>query len=104
MIVVNTEVLAKFVRKHRDAGTWLQRWLQTTESAEWMSLDDVRDDFPSADGVPLAKGLVIVTVFNVRGNTYRMTTLISYVKQIVSIQDVMTHAEYDKNKWKARYE
>jgi hypothetical protein len=48
------------------------------------------------------EGGSVVTVFNVKGNTYRLLTRIAYPQQIVFVLDLLTHAEYDKNAWKDR--
>lgn len=39
-------------------------------------------------------------VFNIGGNKYRLVTRILYPSQKVFILKVMTHKEYDENKWK----
>jgi mRNA interferase HigB len=39
-------------------------------------------------------------VFNIGGNKYRLVTRIRYPSQKVFILKVMTHSEYDKDKWK----
>nr|WP_232225275.1 type II toxin-antitoxin system HigB family toxin [Dactylococcopsis salina] len=36
------------------------------------------------------------TVFNIKGNRYRLIVGIDYKKQIIFIKYVLTHAEYDK--------
>ena len=99
MQLANVTAIHCFVRKHRDSARWLANWLDIAQSATWQSILDVRAQFPTADGVAL-KNRVIVTVFNVKGNEYRMLTVISYKEQRIVILDVMTHAEYDKQKWK----
>ena len=45
---------------------------------------------------PVASGAT-VTIFNIKGNTYRLITAIHYNTRIVFIRDYMTHAEYSKN-------
>lgn len=40
------------------------------------------------------------TVFNIKGNNYRLIVNINYIKQIIYIKYVLTHTEYDKNYWK----
>lgn len=55
---------------------------------------DVRKDFPHAD---LVGGL---TVFNIGGNDFRLVVDIWYAGQVVYVKSVMTHAEYDKGKWR----
>ena len=77
-------------------------WAVVVEEAEWQNILDVRLDYPSADGVKLESEIVI-TVFNVRGNEYRLLTHVDYVNQLVHALDLLTHAEYDKEQWKGRY-
>jgi mRNA interferase HigB len=40
------------------------------------------------------------TVFNIKGNTYRLIADINYIKQRIYIKYILTHAEYDKEQWK----
>jgi mRNA interferase HigB len=40
-------------------------------------------------------------VFNIGGNKYRLIARILFAKQRVYILKVMTHSEYDEDKWKA---
>lgn len=99
MQLANITAIERFARKHRDAAVWLANWVAVARDASWQSLHDVRKQFPSTDGVPLKSG-VVVTVFNVKGNEYRLLTIISYAAQRILVYDVLTHAEYDKEKWK----
>jgi mRNA interferase HigB len=62
----------------------------------------VSTDYPSADGVKLGSAIV-VTVFNVKGNEYRLLTHVNYDQQAVLVLELLTHAEYDKDLWKIRY-
>ncbi len=101
MRILNVTLLARFSRRHPAGRQWLDLWRQSAEAARWQSIRDVRIAYPSADGVKLRSGIV-VTVFNVKGNEYRLLTSISYRRQDVYVLDVLTHAEYDKDKWKGR--
>ena len=40
------------------------------------------------------------TVFNIKGNNYRLIVDIIYSTQRIYIKYIQTHAEYDKDKWK----
>jgi mRNA-degrading endonuclease HigB of HigAB toxin-antitoxin module len=40
------------------------------------------------------------TVFNIKGNRYRLITKINYKSHVIFIKSVCTHAEYDKEQWK----
>lgn len=44
-----------------------------------------------------------VVVFNIKGNHYRLIAAIHYNTKLVYILEVMTHVEYDKDKWKDKY-
>jgi mRNA interferase HigB len=102
MRLIGRDVLSNAARKHADARKWLEAWIATVEDAGWQSLDEVRDDYPSADGVKL-RSQVVVTVFNVKGNEYRLLTNIIYQAQVVLVLEVLTHSAYDKEQWKGRY-
>ena len=56
---------------------------------------DVRRMFPSADAVGE------FTVFNIKGNSYRLITEINYRTGRVFLRHVLTHAEYAKEGWKS---
>ncbi len=63
-------------------------------SVRWHSWADVKAAFGSASIVGNC------VVFNIGGNKYRLITRILYRSQKLFILKVMTHAEYDDNKWK----
>jgi len=56
-----------------------------------------RERFPTF-GEELA--LINCVVFDIKGNNYRLITIILYPVQHVYIRYVLTHAEYDKGNWK----
>lgn len=55
---------------------------------------EVRQTYPSADFVDP------YTVFNIKGNAYRLIVKIEYKWQIVFVKDLLNHADYDKGGWK----
>ena len=105
MVVLNLGALVAAEREHRDAAGAIHRWQNLTAAATWKNLLHVRRTFPNADGVnvPAAAGTtVIATVFNIRGNNYRLITAINYADATVAILFFLTHAEYDTNRWKGK--
>ena len=39
-------------------------------------------------------------VSNIAGNKYRLISVVDYEMEAVSVKHMLTHAEYDKGKWK----
>jgi mRNA interferase HigB len=99
MTIISAGRLDEFVRRYPDAETALAGWAQNTRDAAWRNLQQVRQTYRSADAVQVDSGRT-VTVFNVRGNNYRLLTAISYPAGVVNVLQFLTHAEYDKEKWK----
>jgi mRNA interferase HigB len=93
MRVISEKALRKFWKKHTDADVALRSWLKITEGAAWKNLIEVRKDFPHADPVDQ------YTVFNIKGNEYRLVTAIHYNRKRVYVREVFTHPEYDR--WSA---
>ncbi|MBO0722116.1 MAG: type II toxin-antitoxin system HigB family toxin [Blastocatellia bacterium] len=94
MIIANYEVIAKFAKKHARARSSLNTWYNITLKARWKNFDDLKMTFRSAD----VYGQCVI--FNIGGNNYRLIASINYQLEQVYVLNVLTHAEYDKNKWK----
>ena len=94
MQVISPKKLKEFWQRHPDAEEPLRRWLTITQHAAWQSLAETRQDFPHAD---LAGDC---TIFNVKGNSYRLITIIFYPRQKAYVRFVLTHPEYDKGHWR----
>jgi mRNA interferase HigB len=102
MRLLGRHLLIRAGRKNAPLRKWLATWAVNVEAADWRCLDDIRQDYPSADGVRLASEIV-VTIFNVKGNEYRLLSSIDYDVAVVQVLEIITHAEYDKELWKRRY-
>ncbi|NJN48237.1 MAG: type II toxin-antitoxin system HigB family toxin [Candidatus Competibacteraceae bacterium] len=96
MHVIAKPALVKFWTAHPDAKGALEAWHHTMESETFKDFNDLRATFASADYV---NGL---TVFNVGGNKYRLIASIHYNRRKVFIRAILTHAEYDRDKWKTK--
>lgn len=102
MLVVRTAVLEGFGRDYPDARSPIKRWLKTVQSADWRNFRDVRQLFgKNVDGVVTERG-TRVEVFDVHSGHYRLIAKIIYEKRQVVILEIMTHAEYDTDRWKKR--
>jgi mRNA interferase HigB len=92
--VISRRALRDFAKEHADSARPLDAWYRIAKASRWKSLIDVRDTWPSAETVGE------LTVFNVKGNTYRLIARINYQTGTLFIRAVLTHAEYDKENWK----
>lgn len=94
MHVISLKKLKEFWLQHSNAEKPLRLWYKQATKAAWQNLADTRGDFPHADLVG------VCTVFNIKGNSYRLITKIYYNSQLILIRFVGTRAEYDKGDWK----
>ena len=92
--IISRKKLLEAGNKHTILKEPLDVWFRIAKKALWRSLIDTRQDFPTADLVGK------LTVFNIKGNAYRLICEIYYERQVVLVRHVLTHAEYDKGDWK----
>jgi mRNA interferase HigB len=81
---------------HVDAKGSLRAWYThiNSKTVSWHSWGDVKAVYANASLIGSC------VVFNICGNKYRLATRILYVSQKVFVLKVMTHKEYDEDKWK----
>jgi mRNA interferase HigB len=92
--IVGNEKIAKFSRDHSTANNALAGWMTVVEGAAWKNPAELKRTFGNASFVGDQ------TVFNIGGNKFRLIALVRYRLQIVLVQYVLTHKEYDKGGWK----
>jgi mRNA interferase HigB len=94
MRIIAKSRLIALAAAHGDCVEQVAAWYAIASKATWHNLSEVRRTFAHADAVGEK------TVFNSKGNTYRLIVYIHYDTGIVYIKDILTHAEYDKGLWK----
>ncbi|BDA69244.1 hypothetical protein CAL7716_034100 [Calothrix sp. PCC 7716] len=72
----------------------IEEWYKSIRKVEWNNLEDVRQTYRDAEAVGN------FTVFNIKGNAYRLIVGIDYQDKTIYYKYFLTHAEYDKGKWK----
>ena len=97
MHVIKYKPIKKFYEKHPNDKNGLITWFKILEKSNYPNIHELRLTFPSAD--PVGK----YTIFNVGGNNSRVITVIHYNRGKVYIRDILTHSEYDKNKWRNKW-
>lgn len=94
MHVISRKALQLFWEKYTDSEDSLRLWYTRAKNAEWQSLQEIKQTYPSADLVGQ------LTVFNIKGNAYRLIVRIEYERNEIYIRHILTHEEYSKNHWK----
>ena len=79
MHVISRKALREFSAIHADAEISLDAWYRVAKSANWKNIIDVKEVRPDADFV---EGY---TVFNIKGNDYRLITEINYISQTIGL-------------------
>jgi len=94
MHVITRKRLLEFARKHPETESALEHWYRVMKRYNFANFVSLRSVFPSADQVGK------VTVFNIGGNKTRLIAAVHYNRRKVFIRHVLTHEEYNKDKWK----
>ncbi|MBI5527939.1 MAG: type II toxin-antitoxin system HigB family toxin [Deltaproteobacteria bacterium] len=94
MHVITRKRLREFAAGHGDAEEPLRVWYTVVSRTDFGSLAELKRVFGSADKVGR------YTVFDIGGNKYRLIVAIHYNRKKVYIRHVLTHAEYDRGRWK----
>lgn len=92
--MISRKRLRDFVRQHPDAEGPLAAWYRIMRQMNFATFSDLKRAFGSADKVGR------LTVFNIAGNRYRVIAAIHYNRRRVYVRHVLTHAEYDRGRWR----
>jgi mRNA interferase HigB len=80
--------------KYPDTQIVIDEWYKVVKSVSWQNLEEVKQIYRDTEAVGN------FTVFNIKGNKYRLIVDINYVNQTIYYKYFLTHAEYDKDSWK----
>ena len=94
MEIVRRDRLVEFAQKHPNTRSSLNRWYDLMQGRNFGSFAELRSLFPHVSRVGK------LTIFNIAGNNVRLIVSMRYDEERVYIRHVLTHAEYDKGKWK----
>jgi mRNA interferase HigB len=94
MHLISITNLREDAARYPDAEEPLKNWFKTVENADWPNLNALQQSFSDAESVGN------FTVFNIKGNHYRLIVGIDYQRQVIYYKYFLTHADYSKDKWK----
>ena len=96
MHIITRKRLLEFAGKHPNSSVPSDAWYRIVKNTEISNCSELRKIFPSAEKVGN------LTVFNVGGNKIRLIAAVHYNTQCLYIRHVLSHTEYDKEKWKTK--
>ena len=91
MRVIAKKILRDFWENHGNCEQQLKSWFLETQKADWENPNQIKEEYPSASILNDNR-----VVFNIKGNNYRLIVKLNFEYQMVWIQFIGTHAEYDK--------
>ena len=83
---------------HADAAAPLRAWFKLARIGRFRNLAELKRTFASVDMVRIKAGDFYV--FNIGGNKYRLIAAIHFNAQRLFVRHILTHAEYDTERWK----
>jgi mRNA interferase HigB len=94
MHLISAGKLREAASDRPDAAEAVKNFAKKVEFSSWQNLIEVQADYQSAESVGN------FTVFNIKGNKYRLILSIDYEAQVAYFKYFLTHAEYSKDNWK----
>ena len=91
MVIISKSTLNKFGNDYTDSKEALLNWYQITKNADWSNYHELKTTFNSIDAVANDR-----YVFNIKGNRYRLITLIIFETRTLFILFIGTHNDYNK--------
>lgn len=94
MHIITRKRLREFAAQHKDAEGPLAVWYTIVSRTDFGSFAELKRTFRAVDKVGK------FTVFDIGGNKFRLIVAMHYNRRKVYIRHVLTHAEYERNRWK----
>ena len=94
MRIIAKRTLRTFWEKSRgyaDARRALEDWHAQVRKADWATPADVKGMYGDAS---ILKGSRVV--FNICGNKYRLIASVDFAEQLLAIEQVLTHEDYER--------
>lgn|SRR3990167_4928940 len=94
MHIITQKRIWEAIELHPESARALDGWYRVMKRNRFAKFSDLRNVFSSVDKVG------DLYVFDIGGNKLRLIANIHFLCQRVYIRKIMTHQEYDANKWR----
>ena len=95
MHIITRKRILEAVVVHKDCESALDGWYRLVKAGRFENFAQLRETFAAVDKVG------DYHVFNIGGNKLRLIAAVHYERGKVYIREILTHAEYDAEKWKS---
>jgi mRNA interferase HigB len=92
--VISRKKVREASEEHPEWGASLAAWYRVARNADWEHFPEVKQSWSKADNVGNC------VVFDISHNKCRLIAWINYRSKKVFILHILSHAEYDREKWK----
>jgi mRNA interferase HigB len=92
--VISRKKIREASGEHPEWEASLASWYKVARNADWAYFAEVRRSWSSADSVGSC------VVFDISHNKCRLIAWIHYRSKKVFIRHILSHAEYDRERWK----
>jgi mRNA interferase HigB len=92
--VISRKKIRDASEEHPEWEVSLSAWYKVAENADWAHFPDVKQSWSNSDKVGAC------VVFDISHNRCPLVTWIDYRGKKVFIRYILSHADYDKEKWK----
>jgi mRNA interferase HigB len=94
--VISRKKIKEASKEHPEWEASLAAWYQIVKDKQvnWANFVEVRQTFSNADKVGEC------VVFNIQYNKCRLVSWVKYKTKKVFIRAILTHSDYDREKWK----
>ena len=96
MNLLSPQALRDFIQYHPDSDTVLRIWYNDLRKLEPENFAQLKAHFPAVDAVRIEKHQVLVFIFDIGGNKYRVVTRLDFEHRIGFILLIFTHEEYTR--------
>lgn len=95
MRILRRDIIKSFCKKHSGAKSSLQAWLYEVEKAEWLSSEQVLNQYKSVDFTSNDK-----VIFHLSNYTYKLVIIPVYRNKTLVVDRIGTTPEF--NNWDLR--
>lgn len=92
MQFLGSKIIEDFKKVQPQSRNALKIWQDTSKSANWQNIEEVRRQFKSVDYLPFREQYC----FEIKGNKFRLIASINFSEGSITVHEILTHSKYDR--------